>query len=60
MRSQLHFVLWKKLSDVGLLFAVTDDLLSHMNCTDLMFIVPARNSVPSSALVDTHPPSSDW
>jgi hypothetical protein len=59
MRSQSHFVLWKILSDVGLLAVVTDDSLSHINQIDRMFMVPARNSVPRTARPVTNPPSSD-
>jgi hypothetical protein len=59
MRSQLYFVLWKILSDVGLLAAVTDDSVSHKNRTYCICMVPARNNVPRTASPATSPPSSD-
>jgi hypothetical protein len=58
MRSQSHFV-WKILSVFGLLAAVNADSLLHMNCTDRIFMVPARNNVPRAASLATRSPSSD-
>jgi hypothetical protein len=52
-------VLWKILSDVGLLAVVTADSLSHINLIDRMFMAPERNSVPRTARPATSPPSSD-
>jgi hypothetical protein len=52
-------VLWKILSDFGLLDAVTADSLSHINLIDPMFMAPERNSVPRTARPATSPPSSD-
>jgi hypothetical protein len=59
MRSQSRFVLWNILSDFGLLAAVTDDSLSHINLIDRMFKVPDRNSVPRTARPATNQSSSD-
>jgi hypothetical protein len=52
-------VLWNILSDFGRVAAVTADSLSHINLIDLMFKVPARNSVPRTARPARNPPSSD-
>jgi hypothetical protein len=54
------FCIMEVLLDVGLLAAVTADLLSHINRIDRMFMVPARNSAPRTARPATNPPSSDW
>jgi hypothetical protein len=59
MRSQSHFVLWRILSNFGLLAAVTADSLSHKNRTGHIFIIPARNNVPITTSLDTRHPSSD-
>jgi hypothetical protein len=59
MRFQLHFVLWKILLVFGLLAEVTADLLLHKDCTDRIFMVPARNTVPRTASPATRPPSFD-
>jgi hypothetical protein len=59
MRSQSHFVLWKILSDFGILAAVTADSLLHKNCTDYIYKVPVRNNVPRTASPATSPPSYD-
>jgi hypothetical protein len=52
-------VLWKILSDFGLLAEVTADSLSHLNLIDRMFMAPEQNSVPINARPATSPPSSD-
>jgi hypothetical protein len=52
-------VLWKILSDFGLIAAVTADSLSHINLIDRMFMAPERNSVPRAVRPATIPPSSD-
>jgi hypothetical protein len=60
MRSQSHFVLWKILSDFGLLAAVATAFLSHIDRIDRMYMVPARNNVPRTARPAANPPSFDW
>jgi hypothetical protein len=52
-------VLWKILSDVGRLAAVTADSLSHIDLIGRIFKAPERNSVPRTARPATSPPSSD-
>jgi hypothetical protein len=52
-------VLWKTLSDVGLLAALTANSLSHINLIDRMFMAPDRNSVPRTARPATSPQNSD-
>jgi hypothetical protein len=59
MRSQSQFVLWKILSDIGLLATVDADSLSHKNCTDHICMVPARNNITRAASLATSPRSSN-